>query len=582
MSEDQIQEIKDRIDLVELVKQYLPLKSSGINHKGRCPFHKEKTPSFMVNAERQIYKCFGCNEAGDALSFIQKMEGLNFPEALQLLADRAGIKLKRQKSSVQYQKEKDQKTILFRINAAAAKFFHYLLKNHPSAESARRYISERQINPGSIDEFQIGYAPATPVLRNWLIKQGVKTNDLKLVGQPDRFRNRIIFPLRDPLGNVVGFTGRVLPGDESGPKYFNTPETPIFKKSKVLYGLYEGRQEIRRENLAVLVEGQLDVILSHQAGVKVAVASSGTALTENHWQVLRRYASRIVLALDDDPAGVTATKKALKMLINQDLAVLVAEFNGQKDAGELIAANPKDWPVALKAAQAGIDWLIAVNLKAVSQPLTAQVKRSIAAEVLPFIKLFNDPVEQAHYLSRLARVLAVDEQALRTALTKATLPTNPETKEKQSRPLDLTGISLEERLLSVILIKPSLIKELSLDTSLFISNPWAERLFNQVEKCYSSNKWQSTADFLDQNKELIKREDELKINSILMEIERIQSLDSTLEDVGVEFSTRLKSKLRESTKLSIAQRIAQAEAAGDRAAVKDLMAELQNFLGLKT
>ncbi|MCA9388534.1 DNA primase [Candidatus Berkelbacteria bacterium] len=578
MSEDQIQEVKDRVDLVELVKQYVPLKASGVNHKGACPFHKEKTPSFMVNSERQIYKCFGCNEAGDAISFVQKIEGLNFPEALQLLADRVGIKLKRQKSNVQYQQEKDQKTTLYRINAASAKFFNYILQNHPSAQLARTYLIERGIKPESIEKFQVGFAPAGGVLRNWLVKQGVKPADLKLVGQPDRFRNRIIFPLRDPLGNVVGFTGRILPGDKSGPKYFNTPETPVFKKSQLLYGLYEGRQQIRRDNLAVMVEGQMDVIMSHQIGIGVAVASSGTALTENHWRVLRRYASRVILALDADQAGIAATKKSLKMLINQDLAVKVTQFKGKKDAGELIAEQPDQWPIALKEAQSGIDWLIAVNLDSLTRPLSAQAKRAVAAEVLPFIKLFSDPVEQAHYLAQLAKTLGVNEQSLRAALSRTishkASDRPPEIKKNEQ-------LTLEERLLSVVLINPELISKFDVTAELFESDPWLSWLFNQVENCYSSGKWQSTADFLSKNKESISREDQLKITSILMEIDRIQGLDSSLEAVGLEFATRIKRKRRESTKIDIAERIAKAEAAGDRGQVKDLMNELQNFLGLK-
>ncbi len=422
MSDDQVQAVKERIDIVDLVNQYVPLKKSGVNHKGLCPFHREKSPSFMVHEERQVFKCFGCGESGDALSFIQKMEGLNFPEALHLLADRVGIKLERRHPDQSSSAERDEKSVLYRINAAAAKLFHRLLVSHPAAEAARAYLSSRKVSQETIDRFLIGFAPESPVLGRWFSQHGIRPNQLKAAGSPERFRQRVMFPLRDPLGNVVGFTGRSLPGG-ADPKYFNTPETAIFKKSKVLYGLYEGKADIRTRRSAILVEGQMDVILSHQVGLTVAVASSGTALTADHLRILARYAPTVYLAFDADSAGVAATKKVIDLAMTADVHTKVITFpDGIKDAGEAIEQSPAVWQQAVETAQPSLDWLTEAVISQHNSPLDGRAKRSIAKELLPVFRRLADPVEQAHQLGQLAHRLAVPEASLVAVLERLARP----------------------------------------------------------------------------------------------------------------------------------------------------------------
>ncbi|MBI4032640.1 DNA primase [Candidatus Berkelbacteria bacterium] len=583
MPDDQVQEVKDRIDVVDLVGSYVPLKKAGATWKGLCPFHKEKTPSFTVNPERQIFKCFGCNEGGDVLTFVQKMEGLTFPEALEMLADRAGVKLDHRKAPAQYQREKDEKSALYRLNAAAAKFFHTLLTDHPSATRAREYLAGRDIRTETIAGFQIGFAPSTPALSQWLAKHGVSAAHLRAGGSPERFRNRIMFPIRDPLGNVLGFTGRVLPGDESGPKYYNTPETPIFRKSRVLYGIYEGKQAIRERGVAVLVEGQVDVVLSHQAGVRLAIASSGTAFTLDHLTAIGRYASKLILAFDADQAGVNATKKAIALAAELDLSLRVVRFpEGVKDAGEAIERDPKLWATALAEAQPAFDWLVDTAIAeqvgslgpGSGQALDGSGKKAVAKAVLPVLARLPDPVEQAHQLTVLSRRLAVPERALQEAIARTrtpkalTLPSSP--------PPAKTVRSLVEQLAGLLVLNPAAAERVP--EAVFPPGTLARRLYETVKACYNPEERQTTADVVRIVSSRLSETDRVVLPLLLAEVEQLLGPDTDADAVITELATRLTRDANESVKQSIAERIAAAEAAGNRDQVKQLIVELQATL----
>lgn len=584
MADDQIQQVKDRIDIVELINQYVPLKRAGANHKGLCPFHKERSPSFMANAERQIYKCFGCGESGDVISFIQKMEGLSFPEALELLADRAGIKLDRRKAPEQYAKEKDEKTVLFRINAATAKFFHHLLANHPSGQAARDYLASRTVSAETMSAFQLGFAPSQPVLGPWLQKHGFTGAQLRGAGSPDRFRARVMFPIRDTLGNVVGFTGRLLPGDESGPKYFNTPETPIFRKGQLVYGLFEGKNELRTERTAVLVEGQMDVVLSHQVGLKTAVASSGTAITLDHLKALRRYVDKLLIAFDADDAGKNATKKTIALAFDAELAPRVVVMpDGCKDAGEVIAKDPVLWVEAVKAAVPAIDWLVDTEIEQQPKPLDGAGKKAIAKAVLQLIARVADPVERAHYLGILAARLHIPEQSLIDAYERATgkqrqrATASTEQSANTAPQPARRRWSLAEQLAGLVLLRPSLSSELELTDVLFPPQSLAYRLFNAVSSWYNAPDRPEGTDAFAQVKSQFSESEQHQLSLLVAELADLVA-EHEPREIAEEFLVRLRREQNESIKQSIADEIRAAEGRGDRQAVKDLITKLQATL----
>ncbi|MBI3261114.1 DNA primase [Candidatus Berkelbacteria bacterium] len=346
-----VEEIKAKIDIVDFIGQYVTLKKAGSNHKAPCPFHQERTPSFMVSRDKQIFKCFGCGESGDVVSFLMKQENLEFREALQILADKVGVQLEKSKPKAVYEEEKNTKNRLLAINALAAELYHKILRDHPIAQGARDYLSERKLTNETIKQFMIGYAPRKDVLTQLLSQRGFTTQEIRAAGSPEMFHHRITFPIFDQIGNVVGFSCRALdPQDE--PKYLNTRETALYNKSRIIYGLHQAKQAIKHAAQAVVVEGQMDVVASHQAGVPTAVASSGTALTEDHLRILARLTPTVVFAFDADEAGLKAAMSAIELALPQELVVRLVDFpSGIKDTGELVASDPKAWPELVSAAR---------------------------------------------------------------------------------------------------------------------------------------------------------------------------------------------------------------------------------------
>lgn len=427
---DEIEQIKERLNIEEVVGSYLTLKRAGANLKGPCPFHNEKTPSFMVNPERQIFKCFGCGEGGDIFTFIEKIEGVDFYNALKILADRAGVKLKAnavKKGDTEY--KADQKTRLYEINELAAKLYHKILIDHPKADKARNYLKERGLSQETLDKFNIGYAPNSwDFLIRFMESKRFSRTDVYKAGMLaqnqqgeyyDRFRGRIMFPINSVMGSPVGFTSRVLVDDGKQAKYINSSESPIYHKGRVLYGLDKAKLAIRENGMAVVVEGQMDVIACHQAGFGNVVASSGTAFTEDQLQILARYAPIVAFAFDADAAGEAAMKKAILMSVKLDIPVKIIEIPaGFKDPDEALRKDRKLWQMAVNGARLAIEvWID----KLVRQYDTSDIsnKRKIAKEVLPVIKQINSEMEKEHYIKFMARKLAVSESSLLQDLSKA-------------------------------------------------------------------------------------------------------------------------------------------------------------------
>ncbi|MCJ7829471.1 DNA primase, partial [Patescibacteria group bacterium] len=363
---DQLEEIKSKIDIVELINSYVPLKKTGRNFKALCPFHSEATPSFIVSPERQIWHCFGaCSEGGDVFKFLMKIENIDFGEAVKELAKRAGVQLTQFKPS----EGEREKQVLYEINHLTTEYYHFLLVNHSIGKKALDYILGRGISKSSIELFKIGFAPeGWRSLHHFLVgKKHYQVQSLEKAGLAikasggsyyDRFRARIIFPLKDRRGNICGFAGRVLDPQAKEAKYVNTPETLVYYKSELLYGLSEAKEEIKKKDEVILVEGELDAISSHQAGVKNVVAIKGSALTTSQIQLISRFTKNMTFALDQDIAGDQAARRGIELADEQGLMIKVVKAKGGKDPDEIAQKNPQLWLKMVEEAIPVYDYLI--------------------------------------------------------------------------------------------------------------------------------------------------------------------------------------------------------------------------------
>jgi DNA primase len=411
---DPIQEIKEKLDIVDVIKEYIPLMPAGKSFKAPCPFHKERTPSFIVSPDRQTWHCFGsCNEGGDVFSFIMKYEHVEFYEALQMLAQKAGIELNRVSPSSQ-----KEFGVLYDISVAAKDFFVSQLSQESKASD---YLSQRGLKKETIEEFEIGFAPTGfDALMLSLLNAGYNIADAERAGlvfktdrgtYMDRFRGRVMFPIYNTFGKVVGFSGRILPELDDGKmgKYVNSPETPIFNKSRILYGLAQTKQHIRDSRVAMLVEGQMDFLMLYQDGVHNVVATSGTALTQHHLDILRKIADRLVLAFDSDDAGMIAIERAIDMAHTIDLTVNIFLLKDAKDAAEYIQKNPGQIKRLIESsAMSALDFYFKRYLENVPE---YEIKNKIR-HILEKVVLIYSPIEQSRWLKKIAEKAGVPESAL--------------------------------------------------------------------------------------------------------------------------------------------------------------------------
>lgn len=468
------QEVKGRLDIVDIIGEYLQLKPAGSgSFKACCPFHQEKSPSFMVNRPRQSWHCFGCNIGGDMFSFVEKIEGMEFREALELLAQKAGVQLPKFD-----QKAATAKKQLQDVNDYAAKLFRHLLLTDPAAADARQYVEKRGIDDLTADLWRIGYAPV-----DWahaekkLYEQGFTATDLIQAGLAAnresgqgiyfRFRGRLMFPISDAHGHVVGFTGRIL-GKEDVAKYINTPETYLYRKSAVLYGLDKAKTNIKREDLAILVEGNMDALTAHQFGVQNVVASSGTALTFEQLTLIKRFTGNVAIAFDADNAGINATLRGLDLARQMDLNIRVISYDPAiaKDPDELIRKDVELWKLAVRDATPIMEWIYRRAFTNFS-PGTPDGKRNIAQFVLNECRYIAHPVERDAWIARLAKDLDVSADSLRSALNRTPKPASAKPdNENQSTgkgqdPQQPTQEKptpereLEERWLAAVLMQPA-------------------------------------------------------------------------------------------------------------------------------
>jgi DNA primase len=466
--EQTIDEIRQRCDLVGLVGEYLTLEKRGKNMLGLCPFHSEKTPSFTVSPEKQLFHCFGCGASGNVFSFIMKLENLTFPEAARFLAGRAGVKIPERKAT--RTAEDGLREQILAINRLAARYYAYILLQSTAGKKAAEYLRERGITRDSSELFMLGYAP--PGWENfsrYAQKKGFSPELLQQAGLVsardgggcyDRFRDRIIFPITNPGGEAIGFGGRALSeGEKAGPKYLNSPETPVFEKGASLFGLHLARERIRREKAAVVMEGYTDVITAHQAGLANAVASLGTSLTSTQARLLRSQAEKVFIAYDADRAGEAATWRGLKLLRDIGCLVQVVDLPAGSDPDDLIRKEgAAAFREMLQNAKPLVDYQLDF-LKKRCGPATEEGRLHYMQEALSLLAALSSPVERDLYLKRMAEELGVSEAALREEVgkgrQKGTAVHNLSLKDQTNNINQIRVYPADKMLVSLMILDPA-------------------------------------------------------------------------------------------------------------------------------
>lgn len=432
MVSDAVEKIKEKLSIVDVISPYVELHKAGKNFKGKSPFTSEKTPSFYVSPDRGMYYCFSSSQGGDIFTFVEKMEGVDFKGALKILADKAGVELVPEDP-----KKRDLRDTLYQVLEDTTKFFEMTLNK---SDDALGYLKKRQVSNETISKWRIGYAPNDwRQLKEFLSAKGYEEKVMLQAGlvkqadqgkQPyDVFRDRIMFPIMDPSGRVIGFSGRVLSKDSEAPKYVNSPETMLFNKSEALYGYDKAKHGIHKLDFSLIVEGQFDVVLSHQAGYKNAVAVSGTALTPGHVSLLQRLSNRVVLALDADRAGVSAVKRAAELMLARGIDLKVARLHGGKDPADLVAEDPNLLKKDIKDATHVIEFLL--NL--LKEECSDERKFKIRArdEILSYLLLIESHIDRDHFANLIADRLGINVESVR--LDVARLETNKDNERTKDK-----------------------------------------------------------------------------------------------------------------------------------------------------
>lgn len=493
MLNSQVDEIKSRLTVEEVISGYLQIQRAGRNWKAKCPFHNEKTPSFMVSPERQMWYCFGCNTGGDIFTFVMKMEGLEFPEALKLLAEKAGVRLENRGFENSGKKSK-----ALEILNVARKFYQECLKIK-AGKKAYEYLANRGLTKDIIEKFQLGYAPDSWDLQSvFLKKKGFKESDIFAAGQTikkdsggyyDRFRNRIMFPINNISGQTIGFSSRVMPGaDESHAKYINTPETIVYSKSGVLYGLDKAKSAIREKDLCVMVEGNMDVIASFQAGVENAAATSGTALTAEQIRIIKRYTKNIAFSFDADAAGMRAMNRGIEMALAEEMNVSVVIIPEGKDPADCVKTNPRLWINSASNPRPIMEFYFDSAFSKYDRR-EVEGKKKIAEELLNVISKISNKIEQNHYLKMLSEKLSIDEKAIFESLSelekKQANFRNQAGGDNQEKKEAITRENqLQKRILGFIILFPHFFGDLFSDLNNILPDEKIGEIYKIIKESY--------------------------------------------------------------------------------------------------
>lgn len=409
----QVEQIKERLNIVDVVSQYIKLQRAGKNYKGLSPFNKEKTPSFYVSTDRGLYHCFSSGKGGDIFTFVQEMEGVDFQGALKILAEKAGVELVYEDKG-----KRDDRTRLHDILGKAKDLYKESLST-----KEKEYLHNRGLDDESIEKWEIGYAK--PGWRNILETFSKDEKDLfksglikksEKGGYYDVFRSRIMFPINDSSGRVVAFSGRIFPDDGESAKYLNSPETELFSKSRILYGYDKAKQSIRKHNFSILVEGQMDVVMSHQAGYSNTVAVSGTALSDNHLSLIGRLSNNIVMAFDADRAGIASAGRSAMLALQKGMDVKVTSLPSGVDPADLIKENKDAWKEAIRSSVHIVEFYL--NLISEEESDKRKLQLKVRDVVLPFVAVISNKMDRAHFVSLIASRLGIPEEPIWDELKK--------------------------------------------------------------------------------------------------------------------------------------------------------------------
>lgn len=457
--EDKVREVAERLSIVEVVSEYVPLRRAGANFTGLCPFHAEKTPSFNVNPAREIFHCFGCGAGGNAFSFIMRIEGISFPEAVKLMARKVGVEIEERQLSQAEKQALDERQTFQRINELTTTYYRSILEQRPEGAAARAYLEQRAARGEIAEAYRLGFAPD----RSDGLVQHLKSNGINLEsalklgvvrkserGWYDQFRNRLMFPIRDSKGGVIAFAGRVL--DASLPKYINSPESPLYHKSAVLFGMDLALPAIRTENSVIIVEGYFDHLALYRAGIRNVVATCGTALTTTHTGLIKRHAAKVFTLFDSDAAGRKATIRSMELFMEQRLPAYVITLPAGDDPDSFLANNPVDvFRACQDKARPAFEFFIR-SLLAQTPPDSVDSKVRIIDELLPRFKKIADPVERDLYEKEICRLLGITVHAFRKRMGGRELTV----RDTQGGQKDVShaGDSTQEMLLALICSYP--------------------------------------------------------------------------------------------------------------------------------
>ena len=500
-------EIKSKINIVDYIGKRVILKKTGRNFKGLCPFHNEKTPSFIVSPERESWHCFGCGKGGDVFAFVMEYDHVDFIEALESLAELTGVKLTRRIGETPEIKLKQK---IFEVNHLASEYYQYILTKHTLGEKARAYLTHRGVSDKSIKTFGLGYSPNSwDALSSYLQKKGYEKNLLESAGLViqrtgggfyDRFRGRVMFTLRDHRGNVVGFSGRIMEKDIKEAKYINTSETPVYTKGNVLYGLDVTKGAIQKENEAIIMEGELDLISSFQEGISNAVAIKGSALTEGHVNLLHRYTEKIVFALDSDMAGDAASRRGIETADRAGLDMRVVVLPSGKDPDDAVRENPAAVKKAIKEAIPIYDYFIISALKRFDAG-TAFGKKKVSEELLPILTKIENPIVQGHYIKKLAKTLDTPEETILESMRRLSRGKSVTVQHQNTQTEPTTRSQKLETYLLALLLQGKTVdvfEELTARFSLLdIVNPAVHKILDYLKKILKDTSIFLIKDFAD-------------------------------------------------------------------------------------
>jgi len=585
---DLVSEIKSRLNIEEIVGQYVKLKPAGRNLKGLCPFHNEKTPSFMVSPEKQIAYCFGCHKGGDLFAFIEEVEGVEFKEAVNILADKAGIDVSKYNDSKPAKHTKSEKEEIYDIHRNVADFYKEILHSTSDGEKVVNYLRSRGLNDGTIQDFKIGFAPDSFEKTNlYLIKNGFSRKMLALSGMAilkdtgsehiyDRFRARLIIPIYDSLGRIVGFGGRALKKGEQ-PKYLNSPDSPIYSKSAVLYGYNFAKEAIKQAGNVILVEGYFDVMMLHQAGIKNVVATSGTALTLQQIKLLKRFTKDFIFCFDTDEAGIEAAKRGFQLAQKEEVNVDVITIPGEKDPADFIRYNPDKWSDVEKNKVPFMEFCMndfetKYNLDEFNG------KKNFLDAIIPYILMIKSSFERDHYVRIVARRLDAKEVQIYDEMKKKQNSAFKTRVGSDSKPYDKAKkISRKDMIFGLILEYPQILEKYLDQIPLEDLNEREKSIYNTFKDHYNLLRVNGQSkEFLSCfDEELRKR---LEFISLYIDEAYANFSDTMIESEFIKIIEHYKGNVSKKIKRDLTAQIREAEKTQDIELQKELLEKFNKLM----